>query len=511
MELVLQQIFPLGRFHATPWRVNPFDDPYGEWPPSPWRLVRAVVARWHQWAREEEPEANRQQLDTLVRALCTSKYRFYLPVHARKGSPLRQYFPVEFGWNPKEKKKSGTRTYGTSLAQDNYWCVPRGDAAGVWWFIDGDEWDDALIAVLDLCLERITYFGRTETFTRIRRVSEPSPQPNCSLSERRVSASVPVLVPSPSAHRADIERVTDDPDAIKRSVPSGALTMYAIRPAPPPAREICDPGSFRRDCSLMQFAIGWNVAPEIRSVVRLTGRFRGVVLRELLRIRTGDPRARWSQVQPSVRDAIADMVGKDAKGNPLASHNHTEFLAWCEDGIPTRLLVWRDGRSFDDDEQTAVLRAASREVSWAAAGADAEQWKVRFVPLDRAVPAPPGFDGTPSRCWESVTPYVPARHHLRGGRPRPRESVVAQIRRELALRGFVDAEQVEAEQIGSAGWTAVHVPRGEAVERTFVGDRRGYYLRLKFREAVKGPIRLGHSGSFGLGLFKPIAPDRSSR
>jgi CRISPR-associated protein Csb2 len=30
MRVVLKQIFPLGRFHATPWRVNPFDDPYGE-------------------------------------------------------------------------------------------------------------------------------------------------------------------------------------------------------------------------------------------------------------------------------------------------------------------------------------------------------------------------------------------------------------------------------------------------------------------------------------------------
>ncbi len=39
MRIVLKQIFPLGRFHATPWRVNPFDDPHGEWPPSPWRLL----------------------------------------------------------------------------------------------------------------------------------------------------------------------------------------------------------------------------------------------------------------------------------------------------------------------------------------------------------------------------------------------------------------------------------------------------------------------------------------
>src|SRR5258708_31325108 len=106
MKIVLQQVFPLGRFHATPWRANPFDDPYGEWPPSPWRLVRAIVARWYQWAREATPPLDAGELDALVVALCTSRYRFRLPGSARRDRPLRPHFPVEFGWNPKATKKA---------------------------------------------------------------------------------------------------------------------------------------------------------------------------------------------------------------------------------------------------------------------------------------------------------------------------------------------------------------------------------------------------------------------
>src|SRR4051794_30267714 len=104
MRLILRQSFPLGRFHATPWRVNPFDDPFGEWPPSPWRFVRAVVARWYQWSRETAENPNLDQLDALIRALCESSYSFHLPAQAMKGSPLRQYHPVEFGWVPPPKK-----------------------------------------------------------------------------------------------------------------------------------------------------------------------------------------------------------------------------------------------------------------------------------------------------------------------------------------------------------------------------------------------------------------------
>jgi CRISPR-associated protein Csb2 len=72
------------------------------------------------------------------------------------------------------------------------------------------------------------------------------------------------------------------------------------------------------------------------------------------------------------------------------------------------------------------------------------------------------------------------------------------------LRGFAGAEHVQVEQIGDARWVAVHLPRGAAGKRAFIGDRRGYWLRLIFPEVVVGPLRLGHSSSFGMGLFRPV-------
>lgn len=503
MKLVLRQEFPLGRFHATPWRVNPFDDPHGEWPPSPWRLVRAVTARWYQWAREAEREPDLAQLEKLQRALCKSTYAFHLPPDARKGSPLRQYHPTEFGWNPKALKKAGMRSYGTSLVQDNYWCVSP--EASVWWFIEGADWGDELKLVLARCLERMSYFGRAETLTRIRVAgsADEIPQANCTLADKRTEGAVPVLSPRKEATREDIERTTDNPDAVKRDPPPGAQRLYAARPHRPAARERRRVPGHRPDCHLMQFAIGWNVAPERRALVRLTSRFRGAVLRDLLRLKTGDASANWTRASRDVRDAVADMTGKDANGDALKGHRHTEFLAWCDDDQPTRLLVWRGSRAFDADEQEAILLAAARGVSWAAAGSDSDEWRVRLVPLDRAVPPPPGFDGQPASVWESVTPFVPSRHHLRGGKEREGESMIDQIRRETVRRGI--EQDVDVELVGTPKWVSVHVPRREANKRTSIGDRRGQMVRLHFARAVSGPIRLGHSSSFGLGLFRPIA------
>lgn len=76
-----------------------------------------------------------------------------------------------------------------------------------------------------------------------------------------------------------------------------------------------------------------------------------------------------------------------------------------------------------------------------------------------------------------------------------------QIRREVQERGI--AQDVEVELVGTPQWVSVHVPRREADKRAFIGDRRGQMLRLRFTMLVVGPIRLGHSSSFGLGLFQP--------
>lgn len=503
MQLVLRQSFPLGRFHATPWRVNPFDDADGEWPPSPWRLVRAVVARWYQWRREAHGTFDQAELDRLIAALCRSSFRFHLPPQALRGEAVRQYHPVEFGWNPKAKKASGMRSYSTSLVQDNYWCVPDREAGAVFWFIDGDRWTEELVQVLDRCLERIIYFGRAESLTRFDR-PEPPPQAevNCMLRERRAAAdAVRVLVPSPEATRRDIERVTAD--AMTPSIPPGARLMHTSRPARPVLRPHIRPVIRAPTSNLIQLAIGWHVAPEPRATVRMTQQFRSAVLHELISIETKGRTRRWSETDQDTRSRIELMTGKDASGQPLSGdHRHAEFFICWHEGKPTRLIVWRAGAPFNDHERAAIWAAAKRDLSWQVVFQQKDPWRLRLVPLDDCVDPPPGFDARTSHEWCSMTPYVPPRHHLRGGKLRKAEAIDAQVRRELTLRQGCPGDPVDIE-VREAQWVAVHVPRRHADGRSFLGDRRGYEVSLRFRDPVAGPLRLGHSASFGLGLFVP--------
>jgi CRISPR-associated protein Csb2 len=89
MSLVIEQYYPLGRFHATRWNQSPFEDPFGEWPPSPWRFLRALAARSFQYERETgaPPEAR----DRLLNSLAQAPPSFFLPPASARGLALKQF------------------------------------------------------------------------------------------------------------------------------------------------------------------------------------------------------------------------------------------------------------------------------------------------------------------------------------------------------------------------------------------------------------------------------------
>lgn len=252
---------------------------------------------------------------------------------------------------------------------------------------------------------------------------------------------------------------------------------------------------------VVQFVVGAAVALEQRPVVRLTSRFRGRAIRAFVERLTDGTVSQWSRAPQAVRERVSGLAGKEASGAPLEGHRHAHYLLWSDDDRHyTRLVVWRP-EPFDTDETEALLRAAERPIGWSAPGPQPDTWRVRLVPLPLGTAPPPGLDGRPAREWRSVTPFVPPRHLFRrSGRLRPEENLDKQVAAELRARGCEVGFEVVEER---AVWVAVHQPRRSRLEKASWGDRRGYYLRLRFEGSVAGPLILGHSATFGLGLLRP--------
>ncbi|HMX27765.1 MAG TPA: type I-U CRISPR-associated protein Csb2, partial [Blastocatellia bacterium] len=67
--------FLAGRFHATPWGHH-VNEGVVEWPPSPWRLLRSLVAVFH---RARPADVTESQLERIVTALSRELPFFALP------------------------------------------------------------------------------------------------------------------------------------------------------------------------------------------------------------------------------------------------------------------------------------------------------------------------------------------------------------------------------------------------------------------------------------------------
>ncbi len=504
MKVFIEQTFPLGRFHATPWKVFPYDDPHGEWPPSPWRLLRAVMARSYQLWRETGIPSDEHRAQ-LVRAFASSSVSWYLPKFTWRGPGLRQYQPAEFKRVPADAKKPGVMTYNTTKARDNFWLTsPECDP--IVWVLESNEWAQSTRNLLADCLDRMTYFGRTESITEIRCVDGLPPNIdindiNCVLEGAPSSGSVPVLAPTRDVALEQVQALTDDPSVAESTVPPGAQWLFAMRPVKSPVNLPRRKRKSREPTPFVQFAIGSRVSPPRKSIVVLTQRFRGRVVRAFLG-------CGWRQASSAQRDKVRLLTGKDADGKPLQEHHpHVYFGIHFDErtGRAARLMVWR-GQPFTDDEQRAILKAANQELPIAFGRTRRKDpWAVRLVPLDSQEPPPRGFDVQAYRRWETATPYVPPRHvYGRRGRVKSGETVEDQLRREVNRQGFDTSKLIINVDDQGFRWTQVHRPwRSQGDPTNF--EKRGYHVSLTFDTPVRGPIALGHSSHFGLGLFVPAS------
>ncbi len=500
MQLALEQTFPLGRFHATPWKVFPYDDPHGEWPPSPWRLVRAVLARSFQLDREISESADNHTFlrEALVRAFATSETSWRLPASAWRGPGLRQYHPAEFKRVPASAKERGMMAYNTTKVLDNFW-ITSSDAEPIVWLFDGQDWTPPLLAHLDACLARMTYFGRAESITEIRRLPEVriDAASLIPLQPRRSGNAVPVLALKPNATLSQLEATTDTPNVAVTDIPPGSRWMFAERPQRPRIRPVSRPKPALPLVSLIQFAIGSKVAPRYKDTVLITERFRNRVLGCFTKILTGNSKTKWCDVPDKVREQAFLLSGRNSDGSPAKGHRQVCFLLSGTCDAPTRLCAWRS-EPFNDKEQRAILDVANTPLPL---NYKDDPWTLNLVPLDKLVPPSPGLQGTAHCEWESLTPYVPPRHvYGRSGREKPGCSVTEQLSGELESRGFPVGQL--AVEVRESGWVKTHRNKSERDARTN-NEKLGYWVKLTFAEQVKGPISLGHSSHFGLGLFVP--------
>lgn len=475
--------FPLGRYHATPWgrQVN---EAAVEWPPSPWRILRALFATW-QWRL---PELDGERVWAVLEAL-TDAPGYWLPRHAE--GHTRHYMPdVDHG--PVVSKDK---------TLDPFTAVTRSEEVLVRWPATLDEvGSDTLASLCGL----LPYLGRAESICDARLVPDAELPDGEDWIEPGGSASLAdeptrVLVPtSPLDRRALLSRTTQVRKERRTGPPGSRWVPYHVPPAdrPPalpvrrrPRRPVVDAVVLRLD---------GKVLPGVHDTVKY-----GHVLRRAAISRRGTPSANLSGHMADGADKAGESAGggrdRDDPAAPpewrLENHAHAHYLVVDADGdrLLDTAIVWapNHGQGFTDDE-VAALFAIDRLTS---------TWFRGFRPVRvAAVAAGRVQDVAPERfcstatTWRSVTPFVPYRHQKRW--QSTEEFLRTEIERELSTRSLpcADIEQLPGD------WLSFH--RSRSPDRP---SGRALGLRLRFASPlpVAQPLTLGYLSHFGLGLFRP--------
>lgn len=502
MPLVIEQHYPLGRFHATRWNQNPFEDRFGEWPPSPWRFLRALAARWFQYQREANPSA--EMRDRLLALLARSLPSYRLPTNSVRGPALRQYQPTEVAWTDASKRKAAVKGSKTTLVPDHYRVLPGDDP--VVWIWPHLDLDADCSGLLDALLDRTLYFGRAESFCRMQRDESNNTEANCVLHPKDSGGDAPVLVPVPGGElRMEVLLEWTDGKLLSGfPIPPGTEWYFASVPPRSTAIPLRTPAlSLAPAPKAVQFAVGGRVSPPIDRWIRVTERFRGSVIRQRAKQVTGSSHANYGSLAVDERNELVLLTGKDSAGKTIKDHSHAYFLLRADsDGPPTRLIVWRRDEPFTPEEIDAMFEASEIPVAWDDAAPD---WKLRLVPLPDRTPLPAGFMG-PASVWSSVTPFVPPaerRRFRKNGRLRSGESVERMAERLLQSGGWPTPVRIDVDREHPV-WVPLHSTRERRLERELSRTpliRPGFRLRIEFAAPVGGPIIIGDSSHFGLGQF----------
>lgn len=518
--------FPGGRYHATPWGHH-VQEGMVEWPPSPWRLVRALIATAFTKLREPDPLSADHVLRRLVARLSDALPTYRLPCCAV--THTRHYMPL------------GGKDGKTTLVLDASAVV--GDAAlVVEWPVELDaECRDYLARLL----ASMGYLGRAESWVEAALIPEGTlPADSGTRCEPHVDGmakgrgweQVSLIAPLPAAQYAEWREVEvaaalrDLPLPTNDKAPPKALEKKRAKALEPYPGDLfacltCDstfwqshgwsqpPGSRRvlywRECGLLDTtppmvsrrnqepaaveALLLSLASESRQEGTLPLFSRALPQAELLHRTLVGLVGKGEAVDCPV------VTGRDRDGRPMAGHRHLHIipLSLDADNRLDHLLLWAP-LGLDGRTQRA---AAALQETWTKGGDKPIYVRVvgagRLNDLARVFNMGGRVTG-PGRVWTTQTPFVPPRHLKRSGA----SSLEGQVQAELASRGLPAACHVEV--MDRNEWTARRFHRFVVARRDSTKappQNCSLGLRLTFERPVSGPVCLGYASHFGLGLF----------
>ena len=480
--LVIRFTFTANRYHATQWGRH-VNEGVLEWPPSPWRILRGIVATWRRTLTDDLAQ---ERVEPILKKLVSEYPKFSLP-------PASEGHTRHF--MPEHKTEADRKKRQTTLVIDSFVAVqPGAPLFAVWPNVELDSQQRR--EDLERILHNMPYLGRAESWVSAELASE-SP---CLNSWALESGELPegdwevvrTLVPHSHIGLKDLQVETSELRGSGRIDPEGAHWYPYVRKRDyfTSFRTVRPHRTARGEgATVVRFALAGKVLPMAFDTLRW-----GAVARKAAMSKYG------KQNDGAVSEALS---GKDKSGKPLKGHPHAFYLPTDEDGDGRldHLTVWAPGGLGPEEFQAVVsVQKLNR-----GGGRDPLQLAYQAHGKEKDFDVPRLFGK--SKRWCSLTPYVLTRHRKRGS-----DSPEEQIEREIALRcpdrrlRSVRLKHPQTRmELMRPGRSDGFRPFDFFTYRQGGGSNAGgaFNFELDFREPVCGPIALGFACHYGLGLFVP--------
>ena len=538
--------FLAGRFHATQWGRH-VNEGVPEWPPSPWRILRSLIAAW----KAKCPDIDEPMAKTILQKLADLP-DFALP--PATVSHTRHYMPCD-------KNHPGH----TTLVFDTFVAVPSTSDLLVCWPEANLTREER--ATVSAWLASISYLGRAESWCEMKLLDDPDVEQQLALINCR-----PLGTQSPAKNTEIIRVHCPEPTtaflpthtprttvttgkgktAIKTEIPHydpdwhicgetlwlhkekwaeapGSRWVRYTRPTecfkiiatPRGAKKVAPLAPLAPLAQVARFALDSSVLPLVTDSLSIAEAAR----RNLMGI-FGAITAR----RDGIKGKSAIFSGKDADGLRIPDHSHCYFLPTDEDNdgrLDHLTLISEAG--FGKDELAAIH--SLRQVKSRDRVESGHALQVVLLGTGMLADAQPHGPSTSASVWVSATPYLSHRHpKTRGSKRDSTEElashaafVEARLREDIArlLERRADLSDLSLDHITIsplADETGVfrigrrkHRPIEFQRYRQKQGDDGGKRLCgafvIEFPREVRGPISIGHSCHYGMGLFVPCQKD----
>lgn len=489
----LEVRFLTGRFHGNRWQ-NAHNEGVAEWPPSPWRLLRALVSA----AYDLDVEA---QARPLIEKLSAAPPSYQLP--AARQAHTRHYMP-----DVDDAKHKKTKVFDAFVVVDGGTFLRAPQTVKAWWpelSLSAEE-----SALLQRLTQRVAYVGRAESWAEVDVVSEDCVGNfDCWPSETSAAPSTTLMALEPpetfqswvqeqtsrDAPRSTWEVLTFDGERFRKQgwskVPGTQLVRYVFSSPPFEARPVIAGTSSRSTKArptVARFAIRSAVLLRLQDAIIVAERMRQGLMSQSKKI-SGNAR-------PVFSGHFDDGL--------FHQHDHAFVLPSAdfndEGRIDTITVAAKMG--FDVEDLRALQQ--TRRLF----GRDDHFLDLVLLGVGDAA----DFGGAKrphslllheSTTWESLTPFVPTRHpkKVRGSDVDDIQSQVCRGCAQLGLPEPVNVESLDGE------WHTFRRRRRDGGGRR--GPDRAYGVRLVFSKTVRGPIVLGYGAHLGLGLFTAVEADQA--